>query len=96
MGGWSKGDVALELGAILKAKMTIGLTSRSLRPPASHKLFSKLDFVRGDISRKQQLGEGDVDENEGLEYNDNIPFSSHVKEEKRNGGWLENDDIEEC
>lgn len=66
-----------------------------MRPPASHHLFSKLDFLRGDVGRKQQLGEGDVDENRELESEDGMTFDSSYKEEKQSGGWLENDDIEE-
>jgi cell cycle checkpoint protein len=84
----------LEVGPILKA---IDMTaSPSRRPPNAHRLFSKMEFVRGGNSPQvQQLDENDEPMyNGGDEEAQTENFLSSVVE-KRMGGWLESDDIED-
>jgi len=84
----------LEVGPILKA---IDMTaSPSRRPPNAHKLFSKMEFVRGGNNPQvQQLNESDEPmDNGGDDGAQTESFSSSVVE-KRMGGWLESDDIED-
>ena len=96
VGGWSRTDVILELGGILKAREAVGGRSPFSQAPAAHQLFSKMSFVRGgDNMRLSQLDEGDTGAaaqplDEG--YDDDE--CSRTKEE-RGGGWLVEDDIQD-
>ncbi|KAF8154728.1 Rad17 cell cycle checkpoint protein-domain-containing protein [Crassisporium funariophilum] len=93
-GGWSKNEVVLDLGGVLKAKDLVHGHSVG-RPPAGHKLFSRMDWVRGGKSvRAQQLVEGDVEEQRELEDDGQIFGHTLLTAEER-GGWLEGDDIED-
>jgi cell cycle checkpoint protein len=92
-GGWSRSEIALELGGVLKARDATGIQPG----PASHKKFSRLIFVR-DGNAAHPLGEGDTVENMGdIEENEPTGYrdSEKAEKEKTDGGWLENDDIEE-
>jgi cell cycle checkpoint protein len=99
VGGWSRTDVILELGGILKAREAVGGHFPSSQAPAAHQLFSKMTFLRGgDNMRLSQLDEGDtgaaahvIDKGEGYDDDDEC---SRMKEE-RNGGWLVEDDIQD-
>jgi cell cycle checkpoint protein len=84
----------LEVGPILKA---IDVTAPPLRrPPHAHKLFSKMEFVRGgNNAQVQQLDEDDkplYNGGDGEAQSESFPGSV---EEMKMGGWLESDDIED-
>ena len=85
----------LEVGPILKA---LDMTAAPLsgRPPNAHRLFSKMEFVRGGNNPEvQQLDEDDEPVCiGGDEEAQSESFPSSVAE-KRIGGWLESDDIED-
>jgi cell cycle checkpoint protein len=83
----------LEVGPILKA---IDMTAPpQSRPPNAHRLFSKMEFVRGGNNPQVQLDEDDEPMcNGGDEEAQSERFPSSVAE-KRVGGWLESDDIED-
>ncbi|KAF9043051.1 Rad17 cell cycle checkpoint protein-domain-containing protein [Panaeolus papilionaceus] len=102
VGGWSTNEVILELGGVLKARDLMqdktSAMSRRMKPPPSHRSFSRMEFVRGGAeSRAGQLNERDVDEGfaesgdgwTGLENGD------VSQRETTDGGWLESDDIED-
>jgi len=98
-GGWSKTAVALELPGILKARdlalPTLGNHPPESNAPRSHRLFSRLPFVRGQDERLSQLNEGDVDTNSGLgDFDMDLDAVREAKEEHE-GGWLQSDDIED-
>lgn len=93
--GWSRADVAMELGAVLKTR---NATKAGSQAPASHRLFSSLMFMYGsNCAGSQALGEGDVDEREeGMAEDDLITRSMDNREpEIDGGGWLASDDIED-
>ncbi|KDR70220.1 hypothetical protein GALMADRAFT_255090 [Galerina marginata CBS 339.88] len=94
-GGWTKNDVVLELGGVLKAQ-DIFLDHKS-KPPHMHRLFSRLEFSRtGSFSRAQQLNEGDVEADQGFDLDDrDLDLISPSKTKEETGGWLESDDIDE-
>ncbi|TFK34628.1 Rad17 cell cycle checkpoint protein-domain-containing protein [Crucibulum laeve] len=92
-GGWSKSDVAVELGGILKSRDTTSLMTS--RPPASHRLFSRMPFALGSNERGQQLGEGEVNGGEEEEEEELGIWGVGKKDEVHNGGWLEGDDIDD-
>ncbi|PPQ88176.1 hypothetical protein CVT25_005141 [Psilocybe cyanescens] len=98
-GGWSKKDVVLELGGVLKAQDAQQNQTFS-KPPSLHRRFSQMVFTRtGNIVRASQLDEReDFQADQELDVNRDLDFvspslSSKPKEEK--GGWLESDDIDE-
>ncbi|KAF9462541.1 Rad17 cell cycle checkpoint protein-domain-containing protein [Collybia nuda] len=91
-GGWSRTDVAIELGGILKAKDAVGKFAP--QPPTSHRLFSNLSFAFGKpFGDIQQLSEGDLEQDNEQEVNAREVGS--LIRETEGGGWLESDDIEE-
>ena len=102
-GGWSKNDIVLELGAVLKAK-DLASSLSTARPPKQHSLFSKMELGKWRNSNSvpaQQLDELDAGEAEYAEQQGSgggIGNSAHVDiggREERKGGWLESDDIED-
>ena len=95
-GGWSKTDVVLELGGILKAIDAVQSPhSSSIKPPPKHKLFSKLEFIRGgsDVNA-QQLEELDVAEPGQHLFDKDDALDTYTRQEQQ-GGWLDSDDIED-
>ncbi|KAF8811186.1 P-loop containing nucleoside triphosphate hydrolase protein [Phlegmacium glaucopus] len=101
VGGWSKIDVVLELGGILKAKDAVqSPASSSFKPPPVHKLFSEMKFIRGGSSvNAQQLDEADIVENgQHFDEDESLGIDTHpmmTKDQQQQGGWLDTDDIEE-
>ena len=78
------------------------LTARAdrddLKPPATHRIFSRLEFVRGSGTGAELVGEHDplpddssLEEDAGILENVLDP-SQRVLDQK---GWLEDDDIED-
>ncbi len=101
-GGWTKTDVILELGAVLKAQDSLHLPV-SRKPPTLHRLFSKMEFVRStDASGGNGVRAVQLDEDEDAFYvsggggGDDLVLDLEKKQrDEQNGGWLETDDIEE-
>ncbi|KAF9554804.1 checkpoint protein Rad24 [Agrocybe pediades] len=90
-GGWTKNEVILELGGVLKTREAT--RDPKTKPPALHKSFSRMEFSRAQSSvRSQQLDEKDVETNGDVDCDLDMLAPSN-KEEK--GSWLESDDIEE-
>ncbi|KAJ6475701.1 Rad17 cell cycle checkpoint protein-domain-containing protein [Mycena vitilis] len=96
LGGWSRAEVAMGLGGVLKAR---DLKQGQPQAPASHRLFSSLPFVSGGDNRGlRQLGEGDLpSDNVDIPEDDGGPRGgwSDIADSQEGGGWLENDDIED-
>ncbi|KIM86641.1 hypothetical protein PILCRDRAFT_64773, partial [Piloderma croceum F 1598] len=102
--GWSRAEVAIELGGWLKAKDRLGSSrSSNLLPPRTHRLFSNLTFSRTGSSGAL-LGERDeVDTMGGDELSVNVAaLRTEIGDGREkdvsaetSGGWLESDDIEE-
>ena len=88
--------MVLELGGILKAK-DASHASSSFKPPPIHKLFSKLEFIRGGSSvHAQQLEESNTTE-AGQYFNEAETFDTYTRSmtKEQQGGWLNSDDIED-
>jgi len=90
-GGWTRDSIALELGAVLKAREQSG----KLLPPVNHRSFSTLVFTKDGL-QGSQLDEDDngvsvaVDGNDGEIYGRREDAGG-----PEHGGWLEGDDIED-
>lgn len=96
---WGKLEVALELGAMLRLKQEAGGRgfSGSEGFPTSHSLFSRLAFTKNGTPGGQQVDEdavGDEEQNH-FEEDDEVSFGRIKGAEDADGGWLEEDDIEE-
>ena len=88
--------MVLELGGILKVK-DASHASSSFKPPPTHKLFSKLEFIRGGSSvHLQQLEESNNVE-VGQHFDDDETLDSYTcsMTKEQQGGWLDSDDIED-
>ncbi|KAJ7916174.1 Rad17 cell cycle checkpoint protein-domain-containing protein [Mycena leptocephala] len=97
LGGWSRAEVVMDLGGVLKAR---DIKQTPSQAPVSHRLFSSLPFVSGADNRGlRQLGEGDsASDNVDIpEDNDAGPRGgwSEIPDVQEGGGWLESDDIED-
>ncbi|KZT02770.1 P-loop containing nucleoside triphosphate hydrolase protein [Laetiporus sulphureus 93-53] len=98
--GWSRRNVALELGAILKVRDTAGVSLSTA--PATHKLFSRLEFHEGSGGLEQLTEDGEVpqgmvlDESGGASASGGKRRAEAGRDEDNSGGggWLESDDIE--
>ena len=92
---WTAVDIVTDIGGVMKARERMAAISR---PPLSHRLFSQLLFARGDDSSDtQQLGEEDL-ANDIPDANldcAELERRAGGSGEAAQGGWLENDDIEE-
>jgi hypothetical protein len=89
---WNTVEIATELGGVLKARDK-GAVSGDL--PPTHRLFSRLVFEKGGV-HCQQLEEGDEEGAVEAEVEDDRRWDRGRAKGKDIGGWLENDDIEEC
>jgi len=88
--------MVLELGGILKAK-DASRASSPFKPPPIHKLFSKLEFIRGGSSvHAQQLEESNTAE-AGQYFNEDETLDTYTRSmtKEQQGGWLDSDDIED-
>ncbi|KAJ7449259.1 Rad17 cell cycle checkpoint protein-domain-containing protein [Mycena latifolia] len=96
LGGWSRTEVVTELGGVLKARDAKQVRAQA---PASHRLFSNLQFVPGADNRGlRQVGEGDLPSDSlDIPDDDGGPRGgwSEAADAQDGGGWLENDDIED-
>ncbi|KAJ7083621.1 Rad17 cell cycle checkpoint protein-domain-containing protein [Mycena belliarum] len=95
LGGWSRAEVATELGGVLKAR---DAKQTRAKAPASHRLFTNMPFVSGGEHRGlRQLGEGETssDTVDILEDDGGPRGGWSELADMQSGGWLENDDIEE-
>ncbi|EMD36255.1 hypothetical protein CERSUDRAFT_52549 [Gelatoporia subvermispora B] len=91
-GGWTKGDIALRSGGVLKARTLSGM--RAYVPPA-HKLFSRLEWNKGagDLS---QLAEGDdVDVPDAEPFDDPEWADGRERRSESEGAWQDDDEIED-
>ncbi|KAI0916087.1 hypothetical protein AcV7_007186 [Taiwanofungus camphoratus] len=94
-GGWNRRDIALELGAVLKARELTG--GNSAAAPTTHKLFTRLEFMKATTVPVQLPEDGDGEQEPEL-LDDEQGFGGvgyGGNEEGLGGGWLEGDDIEE-
>jgi len=94
-GGWTRQNIALYSGAVLKARDQNGCGPS--RVPRSHRLFSQLRFSErssslAEIGNETGVDEdiGFVDEHEGFGTEDRPDLT-----EAERGGWLEDDAIED-
>jgi cell cycle checkpoint protein len=88
--------MVIELGGILKAK-DASYAASSFKPPPIHKLFSKLEFIRGGSSvHPQQLEESNIVE-AGQHFDEDETLDTYTcsMTKEQLGGWLDSDDIED-
>ncbi|KAK0235412.1 Rad17 cell cycle checkpoint protein-domain-containing protein [Armillaria nabsnona] len=90
-GGWSRTDVPIELGGVLRARDASHYVT-VIKAPPGHRSFSRMMFVRAMGDAAEQLGEAEAD---GREVNDEVFLNGEDEKASRKGGWLESDDIEE-
>ena len=89
--------MALELGGILKAMDATQSfpPSSPSKPPPIHKLFSRMEFIRGGSGvNAQLLEEADIAE-AGQYFDEDETETRSMTKEQQQGGWLDSDDIEE-
>jgi cell cycle checkpoint protein len=88
--------MVLELGGILKAKDAFHAAS-SFKPPPTHKLFSKLEFIReGSSVHVQQLEESNIAETgQHFDKDETLDTYTCSMTKEQRGGWLDSDDIED-
>ncbi|KAL1701342.1 Rad17 cell cycle checkpoint protein-domain-containing protein [Schizophyllum commune] len=89
---WSRNDVVTSLSGVLKAR---DLGPPQTRAPPTHRLFTTLNFARGAGGGDEQLDETDavVTSEPAMENQD--WDAGYDTQDKRDGGWLESDDIED-
>ncbi|PCH37104.1 Rad17-domain-containing protein [Wolfiporia cocos MD-104 SS10] len=93
---WSRQDIALELGAVLKARDAVGI--QSYRAPKTHCLFSKLDFTQKGVGLEQLTEDADVPDDDVSGADDAAEFGTGASElltKREGGGCLSDDDIED-
>lgn len=90
-GGWSRTDVPIELGGVLRARDASHYVT-VIKAPPGHRSFSRMMFVRATGDPAEQLGEAEAD---GREVDDEVFLNGEDEKASRKGGWLESDDIEE-
>jgi cell cycle checkpoint protein len=90
VGGWSRNDVAQEVGGVLKARDAASASAQ--RAPPSHRGFSTMRFVLGHCGAGAQLGETEGDEHDA--FSDEV-FVEEEDNAAKKGGWLDGDDIED-
>ncbi|KAH8096805.1 Rad17 cell cycle checkpoint protein-domain-containing protein [Cristinia sonorae] len=96
-GGWSRQNIALELGGVLKARDMIG--HKASTAPSSHRLFSRLQFSKGPSGLTELADEADDAQQDALlmAESEDAAGPDRVQESEADlGGWLEDDDIEDA
>ncbi len=93
VGAWSRNDIAMEVGGVLKARDALG-TAHALRGPPSHKAFSGMRFVLAKCGAGAQLGETEGDEHDASADVDDAIVVGEEDSAAKKGGWLDGDDIE--
>ena len=89
---WSRNDVVTSLGGVLKARDT---GPPQTRAPPTHRLFTTLNFARGAGGDDEQLDETDAVVTSEPAMEDQDWDAGYGTQDKRDGGWLESDDIED-
>ncbi|KAL1662981.1 Rad17 cell cycle checkpoint protein-domain-containing protein [Schizophyllum commune] len=89
---WSRNDVVTSLGGVLKAR---DLGPPQTRAPPTHRLFTNLNFARGAGGSDEQLDETDAVVTSEPAMEDQDWDAGYDTQDKRAGGWLESDDIED-
>ncbi|KZT63178.1 P-loop containing nucleoside triphosphate hydrolase protein [Daedalea quercina L-15889] len=96
-GAWSRRDVALELGGVLKARDLLGARPHSA--PPTHRRFSRLEFSQGSGGLVQLSEEGDDAPEDVAEEDEEAMHgcgrAAGSEDEPRARGWLSDDDIED-
>jgi hypothetical protein len=94
-GSWSNDTIAIDFGGVLRARDALGCQPL---PPSSHRLFSKLVFMKEKRLQGVQIVEGD----HGGDMREEAGGEQQTEQERKragldepDGGWLESDDIEE-
>jgi len=95
-GGWTRQDIALELGAVLKARDMSG--HRAHQAPHTHRLFSRMPFSKGTSGLTELADEDDAQQDalEMEETQDAFGTGRLQESEADLGGWLDDDDIEDA
>lgn len=99
-GGWTPTKVALELGAITKARSQRHDGVSYLAPPTSSRLFTHLQFTKEATSRTEFTNDDEVNPNIVLLEDDDSLCTTQTTSDSQHpgsttGGWLEDDDIED-
>ncbi|KAI0794827.1 Rad17 cell cycle checkpoint protein-domain-containing protein [Abortiporus biennis] len=96
---WPRDEISTELGAVLKSRDNTG---SNIRPPPTHRRFSRLEFIKGVSGTTVLADDADIpveddDDHAAVYGNRYLEDREDVDEvESANGGgWLEEDDIED-
>ncbi|KAL1690461.1 Rad17 cell cycle checkpoint protein-domain-containing protein [Schizophyllum commune] len=89
---WSRNDVVTSLGGVLKAR---DIGPPQTRAPPTHRLFTTLNFARGAGGDDEQLDETDAVVTSEPAMEDQDWDAGYGTQDKKDGGWLESDDIED-
>ncbi|KAI0079145.1 Rad17-domain-containing protein [Panus rudis PR-1116 ss-1] len=104
LGGWTRRNVALEVGAVLKARQQRASQTNTSpgipMPPPSHSLFSYLPFSKESSGRLEVANENDIPEEVDVVAPGEDTFGTRDADEEKpsastDHGWLEDDDIED-
>ncbi|OBZ77252.1 Cell cycle checkpoint protein RAD17 [Grifola frondosa] len=91
---WSQRDVALELGAVLKARDQSDRNPAA--PPLTYRLFSRLEFSQDAVGLEQLAEDGDVSFDVTFANDESrLQKGAGSEEGVRECSWLEDDDIED-
>ncbi|KAI8970634.1 Rad17-domain-containing protein [Trametes punicea] len=94
--GWSRRDVALGVGTVLRARDHLSATGILAKPPPTHRLFSTLQFSRDNVDVAELAQDGDITLGTPDIDRDVRPLKPPLPDgEAVTGGWLSDDDIEE-
>ncbi|KAK7689412.1 hypothetical protein QCA50_007204 [Cerrena zonata] len=99
-GGWTPSKVALELGAVVKARSQRRIDVKHHTPPPSSRLFSHLQFTKEGVGRLELANGDDFNPDIALLEDEYSHHTPQTPDDQRHpgstpGGWLEDDDIED-
>lgn len=98
--GWTPTKVALELGAIVKARSQRRAQLDFPAPPSSSRFFSHLQFTTESSGRLELANEGEIAPDISLLEDEHDHYTPQPQNDQQHpgstiGGWLEDDDIED-
>ncbi|KAJ3520257.1 hypothetical protein NM688_g9188 [Phlebia brevispora] len=93
--GWTRQDIATDIGAVLRARDSAD--TLRMRPPSSHRLFSRLQFTRDASSSAEIADDQNIVQEDKMLFEENMPTAGAeaAQSDADRGGWLDSDDIED-
>ncbi|PAV17598.1 P-loop containing nucleoside triphosphate hydrolase [Pyrrhoderma noxium] len=92
---WSRSEIAMEMGTVLRLKSQKGVTENGVFIPRSHSAFSTLTFMHNQNSRSKLIEDNVIDEQMSEPLISSRAYRGSFVEQAETESWLSNDDIEE-